>query len=254
MVIYSCGNCNYTGGCKRDLERHLQRKYGCSDAPFSCSKCDRPFHRKNSMYRHQKICTGPAQSPEDELKQRIEDLEEEIKILNTPVIEETSIVPVGFGKLADAIKPQFYVGLPGELLIPVIPTEFTIVKFGSTKEPEVRIPRHNKDFGGFILLDSIVCDNPAEVEDKLRDWLRINNKLIKGKTINKNTTDTELFVVKDQVEYETIVRIAKTFADELTKRVDDRAQRELDLERQRLEYEKKSLEMERELMKLRTNP
>ena len=96
----------------------------------------------------------------------------------------------------------------------------------------MRIPKHAKDFGGFKLLDSIVSDNPIEIEDKIREWLRINSKLIRGKTINKQTTDTELFVVGDGEEYAMIVNVANSFAKMQEKKLRDRIGHQNDLERE----------------------
>lgn len=248
-----CQKCEKKFESQRDLKKHLNKKYPCDQAQFQCEKCGQKLWTRDSKTAHEKHCEGRVH-PEDVLKQRIDELEEKIEELNRPEIVVKQIIePVGFGKLEDAIKPQTYIGLPGELLIPEIPTDDVVVKFGSTKEPPVRIPRHDKDFGGFRLLDSIVCENPGEVEDKLRDWLKVNGKLVKGKTVNKNTTDTELFTVKNQDEYEKIVKIAKAFADEQNKRIDDRVSREVRLERQKLESERRSLMAERELLSSRSD-
>lgn len=253
MVIHRCEHCTYQTTCKRDLVNHQNKKYKCYEAPWKCAKCSRPFHEKTKFYAHQKKCTGPIKTAEEVFNERVQEYEERIAELTKPADVIKTIEPVGFGKLADCIESQVYFGLPGSLLIPEIELsiEDIVIKFGSTKDPGSRMPKHNKDFGGFTLLDSIVSDNPVDIEDKIREWLKINNRLIRGKTENKNTTDTELFVVKSQSDYETIVKIANVFAEEQKKKIHERASYEMDLERQRLEHEKESVLMQREIMRLR---
>ena len=192
------------------------------------------------MYDHQKDCSGPVKSREEGLEDKIEELNQKLEDSLAPSTSETveTITPVGYGKLADCIRPRLYFGLPGDLLIPLIPTEYFIIKVGSTKEPGTRWARHSKDYGGFQMLDSIVTSNCSAVEEKLRDWLRFDGRLMKAQ-IMRSRSDTEIFVVKNQKEYETIVKIAKVFSEELEAASQDQSRKEMEWQKEKLEYEKR---------------
>lgn len=257
MVSHPCDHCNFVGASRNDLKRHLERKYPCFGATYKCKTCCQPFYSRSAVYTHQKDCTGPKKTKEQELQDKIDILQQEIRDLTKQPDEEIvlALKPVGFGLLADALKAQTYFGKPGEALIPEIPTTEIIIKFGSTIEPAVRIPRHDKDFNGFKILDSIVTNNPTWVETRLKEWLKIKGKLIKGKSIHKSTTDTELFTVKNQAEYESIVRLTKFFADEYLREVENKDSHYVDLQTQKRQHEIDNLKLQMEIFRLKNeNP
>ena len=247
-VKKNCGKCGKTFESNQDLNRHLNKKYPCDQAQFKCNKCDAKLWTLDSKRLHEKACKGPEKSEADIFRERIVELEQELEKIQNPEQPLNLVKSIGIGNLSDAIRPQVYFGIPGELLIPETATDNIIIKFGSTTDPSTRIPKHDKDFGGFNLLDCVVSNNPSFVESKLKEWLKVNRKLIRGKTENKKTTDTELFEVSNQEDYEKIVRLAKVYSDEYQKDVENKMDREQELSKKMREMEIESLKMRIELM------
>ncbi len=66
QVVYNCQNCLYITDNKKDYNRHLEtRKHQQNDGNIvasdkkTCSKCEKTFKYRTSIYRHNKICRGP---------------------------------------------------------------------------------------------------------------------------------------------------------------------------------------------------
>ena len=76
-----CQKCGRQFDCKRDLDRHLKKKYPCDEAGFKCDNCGRKLWTKDSKTAHEKICDGNIPT--------IEDKNSEIQRLNN-VIAATS--------------------------------------------------------------------------------------------------------------------------------------------------------------------
>lgn len=92
------------------------------------------------------------------------------------------------------------------------------MKLGWTDVPYVRtMSQHGKDFGGVVVVDSIVCKYPAKVEKKLKKWPNMQARFISCKSEKKKTTETEVVAVKDHedckriYEYDQAVMYAKEF-------------------------------------------
>ena len=153
------------------------------------------------------------------MMERITKLEDENKTSkrqnNIPVISgDWTIKSMNIAGISDLFKPMVYISIPGPNLITLdpIPHNAILIKLGQTDDFLKRDSTHKKDYGGFELIDSIITYYPTVVERRIKAWLKIKNKLIKGKTDKKDTNDSELFFVESQQEYEEILKHAVTIA------------------------------------------
>ncbi len=237
-MTVTCPKCSANFVDKAHLKSHLDRKYPCTSGGFECNKCHKKFQQRCGRDRHQKRCLGIRETIES-LKGRISTLEKDIKEPSNVLISD--IKSVNLAPHIDQISNQVYFGIPGNLLKAVdkLDQEDTLIKVGSSDDFPTRISRHKRDFGGFRLLDSVITNNPKHVEKKFKDWLKVQNKMIKAKTIKKKSVDSEIFVVKTQKEYEEIIAIAIKFADDYRKEVEENSSNKevLILEQKRLDLE-----------------
>lgn len=229
MVVHICAKCNYSASSKRDLQRHLDKKYPCDKAHYKCSKCSRPYHDRGSMYEHQKECQGRPLTTE-ELKQhlstseqRVQELEARLKSStidddesfdNSEIPKPDSDINIKTIIGVHPTKVQLYFIKPGPLLKAIEPIAGTLIKFGYSDEMYERFSRHYRDFGGAEVLDSLLSNNAKKVEAELKKWMRMTGKLVSCQTENKKTRETEVFAVTSQQEYEEVVRMAQQFAKE----------------------------------------
>ena len=227
---------------------------------FTCDICGDHLQHASSLSRHKKFCVRTTvktlkekvdalqyqieeshtaippihtttqqefKEIEDALLNRIKDLEERNENLENgilvPIASKWEIQPLNLASFKDLAKNQVYFGLPGPKLVPLedIPTDAILVKFGQSDDFYKRQKTHDKDFGGFTLLDSVLTNNPKHVEKKFKECLSIKRRLIKAKTERKETNDTECFFVRNQEEYEEIVRTAVEFAETYRKEVEE---------------------------------
>lgn len=136
-------------------------------------------------------------------------------------------------------------------------------KFGKQTSGD-RFVTHQREFGSWRLLDSLLTNIPDEAERKVKDYLRLTGRLAEGKHCNKQTRDVELFLVSDQEDYNCVIRACSDIvekemitnkrdsadlqlllAQERTKQLDIEAKR--DFEREKT----KQLEIEHETTRLR---
>jgi hypothetical protein len=139
-----------------------------------------------------------------------------------------------FGQHVEATKPplcsagyndrvlgnQVYFGLPGPKLIceAAAGTEGILVKLGTTRagKEKARFKTHVQEYGDFTIIDSILCQDATVLEERLKHALEIQKRLVSGKAGSKSYQDTELFIVKDQEDYNRIVQMTKNMADEIS--------------------------------------
>lgn len=83
--LYCCSGCNYTSYIIKHVQRHIDRKNKCCEAPtidskivsLQCDHCQKQISSASSLKRHQNTCKKTIQSKEN---QRILELEEQLKL------------------------------------------------------------------------------------------------------------------------------------------------------------------------------
>ena len=126
--------------------------------------------------------------------------------------------------------PQVYFGIPGGswkwLKTHIVGETLKlrsyeiVIKCGQTIDGD-RFPKHVKSYHGFELLDTIPSLSPALVEQRLKNFLRNHSRLVTGQHSNKETDDTELFIVSSQNSYNQIVEKAQSIAKSLSGDISD---------------------------------
>lgn len=87
---------------------------------------------------------------------------------------------------------------------------------GSSDVPYSRtMSQHRNDFGGAVVVDSIVCANPSRVESKLKRWLNMQNRFVACKTPKKKSIETEVVVVQNQEDYRKLYEKVVEYAAEI---------------------------------------
>ena len=56
--MFLCNNCGKSFVSKRDLERHINRKYHCKIPTLRCLDCNKGLSTAHSLCQHRKICSG----------------------------------------------------------------------------------------------------------------------------------------------------------------------------------------------------
>lgn len=142
---------------------------------------------------------------------------------------------------------QLYFGIPGGSLILEEPIKDGVcIKYGVTKlGKEVRRFReHLNEYNGFILLDSLQCDDPEYVEKQLKDAAFINSRSLYGKVAKKKYRDTELLFVNNQDDYNELIYAVKKLVDECNEYNSNKIILSIEKERTKQEVEKtKQLEL-----------
>jgi hypothetical protein len=92
-------------------------------------------------------------------------------------------------------------GRPDLVLSPEELAKFAVIKTGSNGECTGRQPTHELALKGSKLLDSVPTKCYAYVEQKARDIWKNMNQLYEGTHAGKTTRDTELLLIKEQMEY-----------------------------------------------------
>lgn len=245
MSEHACPNCDYVASTKQLLQKHLNKRYPCDAGEFICNDCGKHFTTSSSLshHKHGNKCKGFKLS-RAQLEQKVAELTRSLKAIevNTeraivlyqqPLVEDEKeirrntlrsseptfdytrpdlmLLTVGD---SDAKHPQVYFCEPGPALRPTAPIDGIIIKFGETIGPYNRILTHDRDFEGCRLIDSVLCVNPKAVETEFKKWIKLTKRSIRAKSPNKDTTDTELFVVKSQDEYAVYVNKATQLARE----------------------------------------
>lgn len=233
---WECETCGHISSCQKNHDKHIHQKIPCGQRNFVC-ECGERFVAKKGLNHHKKhICKGPKQDLQVELdraNQRCEVLRNELRRLEAPAIndEETAVQDaqpppaiINFVILTvfttDVQLPQIYFFVAGPALIPLqVPEQGIVIKFGFTDLPYQRMLTHKRDFKGGRLVDSIICVNPKAVEADFKRWMRAIDRLVEAKTENKPTVDGEVFIARDQADYEMIVRKASGFARSLENKI-----------------------------------
>lgn len=110
---------------------------------------------------------------------------------------------------------EVYFLRPGNLLMPLASITGLLLKFGSTEDMMERFGQHYRDFGGAVVVDSVVTSNPRKVESELKWWLKMTGRTaVPCKTEKKKTTETEVIVVRDQEDYRIVYEKAKEFSED----------------------------------------
>lgn len=225
--------------------------------------CGKKFNQRNNLYRHKKDCTGPPPpSLEDQLKILQEKLDEFERADRAPAADDDddddldivresddAIVenndnfivkelegprwilpscdpPKMIGDV-DPGSPQLYILKPGPLLKPLVDVVGFPLKLGSSDHVYVRtMSSHKNDFGGVIVVDSIVCDNPSAVESKLKKWLNMQGRFVACKSEKKRSIEAEVIVVQDQADYERIYHKIVGYAEESRRETTDERDRQ----------------------------
>lgn len=225
-----CNLCDKIFKSLLDLENHKNKRYPCNEGDFPCRICDKKFRQQPSRSRHEKTCTGRVLTTEQSLVEQIRSLQTQLETVQ--LASGMNVLPkiktVLDLSVIDINKPQLYFGIPGPKLVSVsaMPAGAIKIKAGISNNFPKRSKTHRTDFGGFRWIDSIIICNPASVEKKLKEWLRVNSMQINCKTDKKKTIDTEIFTVRSQEEYENIVRAVKVLVEEDSRQYEEARERE----------------------------
>lgn len=223
MTIHQCPTCSKEFARAAYLESHLARKVPCTpheqaDKVFECDNCDKCYKNATHLSRHRKSCQGRKATVES-LTAEIEVLREQLSAneeisaqISVQSIQSFELKPLNVTGIADIFKPQVYLGRPGELLIAAGNVEGFLVKLGSSRHMVDRCETHRRDYGGFTLLDSVVTLFPEVVEDRLKQVLKIQGRLISCRTPKKSCNDTEILVIKTQEDYVELVLLVQDIA------------------------------------------
>lgn len=230
MTIHQCDTCNKIFSRREHLTRHLAKKKACKpdhDKKHICEKCNKTFSFDSGLSRHRKTCTGSQQTLPaviEELTRQLKHAKDQVSVyqqeardLVEPEIEDKFILrSCGVGAAGDVFKPAVYFGKPGPRLVPLVEVSGgQIVKFGQSHDVPERVSRdHKPNFGGFELLDCVQTIDPVLIEKKLKSLLDLEGKRIKCKAENKVCRDTEVFFVNSQDEYDKVVLLCKSLAEE----------------------------------------
>lgn len=226
----TCSDCGKEFKYPVDLKKHKNKKHPCQGGKFPCSKCNKCFQYQSGRSRHEKTCTGRVLTTQQVLVEQVRSLQTQLQ--TAQLAGGTNVLPeiktVLDLSVIDINKPQLYFGIPGPKLVSLspLPAGALKIKAGITNNFPNRSRTHRADFGGFTWIDSIIICNPASVEKKLKEWLRVNNMQIKCKTEKKKSKDTEIFIVKSQQDYERIVRDVQRLVEEDTRQWEEARERE----------------------------
>ena len=246
MIEHHCPDCDYIATSPSRLKRHLNRTYPCNVGKLKCDKCSYRTDDRSNMFNHRKRCKG-RKVPRIELERhdariqslvlQIQELQQNLEVKTASAIasensadtiivkenptwlnqSETNIKTTG---ITDIKRKQVYFFECGPALLPFEDQEGTPIKFGETDGPYKRIMKHKHDFEGGRLLDSVVTNNPKAVENDLKMWMKATDRIVRCKTKNKQTNETEVFAAKSQEDYATIVEKAKEFAEDYRRDVE----------------------------------
>ena len=239
---FQCGRCKKIFPDNAHLNRHLDRKNPCVavgtpvQGEWTCETCVSTFKLKSNYTAHLKTqlhermvakaalerasdhdnppSRKKSKPPENVSKNEDESIgdmkqSQEACTLRTRFFESVT-------GIQDTRQDQFYFGFAGppENWFDVKRSDGTpfvlrpdqlILKFGQHISNSSRNVTHNREYGIWQVLDSVLTDNPTRVERDAKDDLRNRNELLSAFHKNKRNRDTELIAV-DATEYKAFVQ------------------------------------------------
>lgn len=105
-------------------------------------------------------------------------------------------------------------GRPDLVMEPEELAKHAVVKIGCNGESTGRQPAHELSLKGSKLLDSIPTKCYTYVEQRAKDVWKNNNELFEGTHWGKTTRDTELLLIRTQVQYSRAVELVQDLVEE----------------------------------------
>ena len=107
---YYCSICNYKNERRINIKNHIIKKKACGDNPvmlvrnidITCKHCNNSYSGKKSLNTHLKVCKVLRSNENDQLKQKVKELEEKLEKANAkPTSVTNNIININLNGYQD---------------------------------------------------------------------------------------------------------------------------------------------------------